>query len=110
MKTVQGKSDHIVVVGAGLGGLATAMRLAGAGRKVTVLERESVPGGRAGIWEADGHLFDTGPTVLTMPGLIDDAFAALGEETKSWLELEPVSPLYRTYYPEGSQLDVHSDV
>ncbi|MFT6563486.1 MAG: phytoene desaturase [Actinomycetes bacterium] len=110
MKTVQGKSDHIVVVGAGLGGLATAMRLAGAGRKVTVLERESVPGGRAGIWEADGHLFDTGPTVLTMPGLIDDAFAALGEETKSWLELEPVSPLYRTYYPDGSQLDVHSDV
>ncbi len=86
------------------------MRLAGAGRRVTVLERESVPGGRAGIWQADGHVFDTGPTVLTMPNLIDDVFAALGEQTKDWLELEPVSPLYRTYYPDGSQLDVHSDI
>ena len=70
MKTVRGKSDHVVVVGAGLAGIAAAMRLAAAGREVTVLERESVPGGRAGIWQSDGHLFDTGPTVLTMPNLI----------------------------------------
>lgn len=109
MKTVTGKSDHVVVVGAGLGGLAAAMRLAAAGRAVTVVEREAVPGGRAGIWEADGHRFDTGPTVLTMPNLIDDVFACLGEQTKDWLELQPVSPLYRTYYPDGSRLDVHSD-
>ena len=74
MKTVRGKTDHVVVVGAGLAGIATAMRLAAAGRQVTVLERESVPGGRAGIWQSNGHLFDTGPTVLTMPNLIDDVF------------------------------------
>ena len=61
MKTVRGKTDHVVVVGAGLAGIATAMRLAAAGRQVTVLERESVPGGRAGIWQSNGHLFDTGP-------------------------------------------------
>ena len=109
MRTVRGKTDN-VVVGAGLGGLATAMRLAGAGRHVTVVERESTPGGRAGIWQAQGHLFDTGPTVLTMPNLIDDAFAAIGERTDTWLEMEPVSPLYRTYYPDGSRLDVHSDI
>jgi len=109
MKTVRGKSDRVVVVGAGLGGLATAIRLAAAGREVTVLERESVPGGRAGIWESDGHRFDTGPTVLTMPNLIDDVFATLGERTSDWLDMEPVSPLYRTYYPDGSRLDVHSD-
>jgi len=76
MRTVSGPTDHVVVVGAGLAGLSAAMRLSGAGRRVTVLERESSPGGRAGrldIDVADGTFrFDTGPTVLTMPDLIAD--------------------------------------
>ena len=67
MRTVTGPTDHVVVVGAGLGGLSAALRLAGAGRQVTVLEREAVPGGRAGLLELGGYRFDTGPTVLTMP-------------------------------------------
>jgi phytoene desaturase len=103
-----------VVVGAGLAGLSAAMRLAGAGRQVTVLERESVPGGRAGRLSIDGnggtYEFDTGPTVLTMPDLIADAFDSLDEDMNDWLTLEPVSPLYRAFYPDGSVLDVHSDV
>jgi phytoene desaturase len=90
------------------------MRLAGAGRKVTVVEREAIPGGRAGrldIETADGtYRFDTGPTVLTMPDLIADAFDCLGEEMSDWLTLEPVAPLYRSFFPDGSVLDVHSDV
>ncbi len=114
MRTVTGPTEHVVVVGAGLGGLSAAMRLAGAGRKVTVLERELVPGGRAGrlnIDTADGTFqFDTGPTVLTMPDLIRDAFDSVGEDMDDWLTLEPVSPLYRSFYPDGSLLDVHSDV
>jgi len=57
----------VVVVGAGLGGLACALHLAAAGRQVTVVEREAVPGGRAGRLSVDGYEFDTGPTVLTMP-------------------------------------------
>ncbi len=105
-----GPTDNVVIVGAGLAGLSTALRLAGAGRSVTMLERESVPGGRAGILEDSGYRFDTGPTVLTMPGLIEDAFACVGEEMSDWLELNPVSPVYRSYFPDGSQLDVHSDV
>lgn len=109
MRTVRGTTDRVVIVGAGLGGLATALHLAETGREVTVIEREPVPGGRAGIWAVDGHLFDTGPTVLTMPGLIDDAFAAVGERTADWLDLMPVDPIYRTYYPDGSTLDVHSE-
>jgi phytoene desaturase len=103
-----------VVVGAGLAGLSAAMRLAGAGRQVTVLERESVPGGRAGRLSIDGiggtYEFDTGPTVLTMPDLIADAFDSINEDMNDWLTLEPVSPLYRAFYPDGSVLDVHSDV
>ncbi|MBM3669972.1 MAG: phytoene desaturase [Actinobacteria bacterium] len=112
-RTVTGPSEKVVVVGAGLAGLSAAMRLAGAGREVTVLEREDVPGGRAGrldITTADGtYRFDTGPTVLTMPDLIADAFDSVGEDMDTWLDLEPISPLYRAFYPDGSVLDVHSD-
>ena len=113
MRTVTGPTDHVVVVGAGLAGLSAAMRLAGAGRRVTVLEREAVPGGRAGLvttTTGDGtYRFDTGPTVLTMPDLIADCFDAVGEDMSDWLTLEPVSPLYRARYADGSQLDVHAD-
>lgn len=112
-RTVTGPSERVVVVGAGLAGLSAAMRLAGAGREVTVLEREDVPGGRAGrldVTTTDGaYRFDTGPTVLTMPDLIADAFDSVGEDMDTWLDLEPISPLYRAFYPDGSVLDVHSD-
>ena len=108
-KRVKGPTDHVVVVGAGLAGLSTALRLAGAGRKVTVIERESVPGGRNGLLNKDGYAFDTGPSVLTMPSLINDAFNSVGEELKDWLELTPVKPLYRAFYADGSQLDVHAN-
>jgi phytoene desaturase len=109
IRKVKGATDRIVIVGAGLAGLSAALRLAGEGREVTILERESVPGGRNGLLLKDGYRFDTGPTVLTMPDLIEDAFNAVGETTKDWLELMPVSPLYRAFYADGSQLDVHAD-
>ncbi len=109
MFTVQGPTERVVVVGAGLAGLSTAMRLAGAGREVVVLEREDRPGGRAGRLEVDGYSFDTGPTVLTMPDLIDDAFAALGEDYRNWLDLLPLDPAYRAFYPDGSTMDVFAD-
>ena len=102
--------DHVVVVGAGLGGLSAALRLAGAGRQVTVLERTDRPGGRAGLLELGGYRFDTGPTVLTMPSLIEDALACVGESMSSWLTLSPVSPLYRAFFPDGTGLDVHADI
>lgn len=109
MRTTAGASDHVVIVGAGLGGLSAALRLAGAGRKVTILEREAVPGGRNGLLQKEGYSFDTGPTVLTMPDLIEDALACVGEKLSDWLELTPLSPLYRAFYADGSQLDVHAD-
>ena len=108
-KRISGPSQKVVVVGAGLAGLSAALRLAGAGRDVTVIERELVPGGRNGLLNKDGYSFDTGPTVLTMPSLIQDAFSAVGEDMKDWLELMPVAPLYRAFYHDGSQIDVHGD-
>ena len=110
MRQVKGPTDHVVVVGAGLGGLSAALRLAGAGRHVTVLEREDVPGGRAGLLLDSGYAFDTGPTVLTMPELLADALDCVDERLEDWLELQPVEPLYRARYADGSRLDVHADV
>ncbi|MEU7840515.1 phytoene desaturase family protein [Micromonospora sp. NPDC049114] len=109
MRTVTGRTDRVVVVGAGLGGLACALHLAGSGRQVTVLEREPVPGGRAGRLSVEGYEFDTGPTVLTMPDLIAEALGAVGEELRDWLDLTPLDPAYRAYYPDGSTLDVLTD-
>jgi len=106
---VKGPTDHVVVVGAGLAGLSAALRLAGAGRTVTVVEREAVPGGRNGLLKKSGYSFDTGPSVLTMPDLISDALACVGEDIKDWLDLVPLKPLYRAFYHDGSQLDVHAD-
>ena len=109
MRTVTGPTDRVVIVGAGLGGLACALHLAAAGRQVTVVEREPVPGGRAGRISADGYEFDTGPTVLTMPELIAEPMEAVGEKLSDWLELSPLDPAYRAYYPDGSTLDVRTD-
>ena len=109
VKQIKGPSDHVVVVGAGYAGLSAALRLAGAGRKVTIIERESVPGGRSGLLKRDGYSFDTGPTVLTMPSLINDAFNCVGEELKDWVDLMPLKPLYRAFYDDGSQIDVHAN-
>lgn len=109
MRRVTGPTDHVLIVGAGLGGLSAALRLAGAGRRVTVLERESVPGGRAGRLELDGFRFDTGPTVLTMPELIADALACVGEDMADWLELRRLTPAYRARFADGSALDVIAD-
>lgn len=97
---------QVVVVGAGLGGLAAACHLLGDGHDVLVLEREQRPGGRAGRLELDGYAFDTGPTVLTMPDLVEGCFRAAGADMDDHLRLRPVDPMYRAVYADGSELRV----
>ncbi|WP_280426544.1 phytoene desaturase family protein [Nocardia carnea] len=109
MRTVAGNTDHVVVVGAGLAGLSAALHLAGRGRAVTVVERDAVPGGRAGRHDAGGYRLDTGPSVLTMPEIVADTLAAVGENIGDRLELHPVAPAYRAHFADGSRLEVHSD-
>ena len=96
----------VVVIGAGLGGLAAAAHLSRAGHTVTIVERESIPGGRAGMITEAGFRLDNGPTVLTMPNLLADAFAAAGAEMADFVTIKPVDPMYRAVYADGSTLHV----
>jgi len=97
---------QVLVIGAGLGGLSAAAHLVGDGHDVTVLERGTHPGGRAGLIERDGFRLDNGPTVMTMPGLLEDVFAATGRDMASYVRLKPVDPMYRATFADGSVLDV----
>ena len=109
MRTVNGATDHVVVIGAGLAGLSAALQLVGRGRSVTVVERDPFPGGRVGRLDAGGYRVDTGPTVLTMSDILDDAFAAVGESTSDRLDLLRVDPAYHASFADGSHLAVHRD-
>jgi len=101
--------QHVVVVGAGLAGLSAAMHLAGAGCQVSVLEAASSPGGSAArvcLPASSGGTYhlDTGPTVLTMPDLLADCFAAVGESLSDWVTLRRLDPAYRAQFADGSAL------
>jgi phytoene desaturase len=109
LRTVPGRTDRVVVVGAGLAGLATALRLRGAGREVTVVERGPGPGGRAGRIERQGYALDTGPSVFTAPEVLADTLAAVGEKLEERLTLVPLDTSYRAQFADGTHLDVHAD-
>jgi phytoene desaturase len=92
------RAPRVVVVGSGLGGLAVAVRLLAAGFHVTVLEQGDRPGGRAGRIRESGFTFDTGPSLITMPDVLDDLFATAGASLSDHLHLVPLDPYYRIDY------------
>ena len=99
---------HVLVIGAGLGGLAAAIRLRHRGYEVTVLERHAVPGGRCGLWESEGFRFDTGPTLLLMVEYLHALFRDVGRPLEAYLDLVQLDPNYRVHYADGRTLDVTS--
>ena len=99
----------IIIVGAGIGGLSAAIRLAAAGKRVIVYEKNSQVGGKMGQVYQDGFRWDTGPSVITMRHVLAELFASTGRNLDDYLTLQPVDPLTRYFYPDGTVLDVSRD-
>ncbi|HXF63931.1 MAG TPA: phytoene desaturase family protein [Caldilineaceae bacterium] len=99
----------IVVVGAGIGGLSAAICLAAQGQPVMLVEQQAVVGGKMGYLEDQGFRWDTGPSVITMRPVFEQLFARAGKRMAEYLELVPVEPLTRYFYPDGVRLDMTRD-
>lgn len=104
------KSSSAIVIGAGIGGIATAAHLARRGIHVTVFEKNQRPGGRCDHFTRSGHRFDTGPTLLIMPLVYEEEFAALGASLTERLDLQRVDPTYHLVFDDGKQLGLTSDL
>lgn len=96
-------AGHAVVVGAGLGGLASAMRLGAKGWRVSVYDRLDRPGGRGSSVTRDGHRFDLGPTIVTVPKVFRDLWAACGRDFDRDVDLRALDPFYEIRWPDGSR-------
>ena len=99
-----------IVIGAGIGGIATAARLAKNGYQVTVLEKEATPGGRCNQILRDGHRFDIGPTLFLMPEIWEETFAVLGETLSDHLDLQRIDPTYKVHFDDGLKLELTSNI
>jgi phytoene desaturase len=104
------KTKSVIVIGAGIGGITAAIHLAKRGLHVTVLEKNSRPGGRCDRLSRDGHYFDTGPTLFVMPLLYEAEFHALGAAMREQLDLRRVDPTYQLVFDDGSRLSLTSDM
>lgn len=93
----------IVIIGAGIGGLASACRLQCQGHQVTVLDKQNQPGGRAAVFRQAGFTFDAGPTIITAPHLIQEVFQACHRNAHDYLQLIKLKPFYNVRFEDGSQ-------
>jgi phytoene desaturase len=99
----------VVVVGAGLGGLAAAIRCAHAGHEVTLIEKNERAGGKMHVIEEDGFRFDAGPTILTMPQNLEKLFTSVGRNRADYIPLVRIDPQWRAFFEDGKKVDVWGD-
>jgi phytoene desaturase len=104
-----GTPRRAVVVGAGFGGLALAIRLQAGGVQTTLLEKRDKPGGRAYVYEDQGFVFDAGPTVITDPTALEELFTVAGKRMSDYVEMLPVTPFYRLCWEDGTYFDYAND-
>ena len=105
-----GDQERVVVIGGGLGGLAAACTLAARGYAVTLCERNAWVGGKAAVLAEQGFRFDMGPTILTIPRVLKRIYAEAGRDLESALDLVPLDPQWRSFFTDGTTLDLVSDV
>ena len=103
-------SKDVIIIGAGPGGLASAILLAASGVKVKVLERLPTVGGRTSSIEADGFKFDLGPTFFLYPRVLEEIFAAAGTTLRAEVEMRRLDPQYRIIFGSGGQIDATPDI
>ncbi len=103
------EASHAIVVGAGLGGLAAAMRLGARGYRVTVIDKLDVPGGRGSCIRQDGHRFDLGPTIVTVPQVYENLWAACGRDFHQDVNLKALDPFYEIRWPDGTKFVAQQD-
>lgn len=103
-------NTHILVIGAGFGGIAAALRMRAKGFQVTLVDRLSAIGGRAQVFERGGFRHDAGPTVITAPFLFDELFELFGEKREDHLDFRPLDPWYRFYFHGGKQFDYRPSI
>ncbi|WP_273509445.1 phytoene desaturase [Planktotalea frisia] len=104
-----GTDNRAIVIGAGLGGLSAAMRLGAKGYAVTVLDRLDRTGGRGSSIEQDGHRFDLGPTIVTVPDVFERLWAECGRDFHNDVDLRPLEPFYEVRWPDGTKFSACSD-
>jgi len=104
-----GNRRHVVVIGAGIGGLSAAIGLAARGFRVTLVEKLDRPGGKMGEVRADGFRWDTGPSVLTMRHVYERLFQAAGRDLSDYLDLLPLDPITRYFWRDGATIDAVAD-
>ena len=95
---------HALIIGGGLGGLATALRLSAQGWAVTVCEAGSTVGGKMNRLNRNGFVFDTGPSLITMPWVFEELFKEAGSNFQEHVQLIPLNPLADYVYPDGTRL------
>lgn len=108
-KKVNCQAPVALVIGSGFGGLAAAIRLSAKGWRVQVLEKSHVPGGRARVMHVDGYTFDAGPTIITVPFLLEELWALAGRQFDKEVELRQLDPFYRIRFADGDHFDYSGD-
>ena len=102
--------NDVLVIGAGFGGIAAALRMRARGYSVTLVDRLQAIGGRAQVFERGGFRHDAGPTVITAPFLFDELFELFGESREDHLDFSPLDPWYRFHFHDGQQFDYRATV
>ena len=100
---------HAVVIGAGFGGLAAAIRLGARGYRVTVAERLEQAGGRASVFKQDGFTFDAGPTIITAPFVQEELWTLCGKVMAEHVPITAMDPFYKIRFDDGSEFSCNGD-
>src|SRR3954471_17690447 len=105
----RGEGKRAVVIGSGFGGLAAAIRLRAKGYDTTILEMRDKPGGRAYVYEDAGFTFDAGPTIITVPFVLDELAELSGRRLADYVTLVPCDPFYRITFADGREFNYVGD-